>query len=103
MLAKIIVTLPVGEAGSVQDKAINLFSELLKGGNLQIQRSLYSYLDKKDTEGNFLPHLFERLDHSFVRLKGCKERGLLGLNMTPESAEYVENADQILEFLQLLW
>ena len=63
LLTKIIITLPAGEVGSVQDKAIELFSELLKGGNLQLQRSLYTYLDQKDSEtGKFLAHLLERLD-----------------------------------------
>jgi hypothetical protein len=103
LLTKIIITLPAGEVGSVQDKAIDLFSELLKGGNLQIQRTLYRYLDKKDTEGKFLAHLMERLERVYKGLYGCKQRGLLGPNMTPESNKFAFNAGQSLEFLLLLW
>jgi len=103
LLTKIIITLPAGEVGSVQDKAIELFSELLKGGNLQIQKTLFGYLDRKDTEGKFLAHLFERLDRCYMGLQGCKERGLLGAHTTPESAQFADNATQSLKFLQLLW
>jgi len=103
LLTKIIIKLPAADVGSVQDKAIDLFSELLKGGNVQLQRSLFAYIDKNDnSEGKFLAHLFERLDHGFVGLQGCKQRGLFGANMTPECEEYADNIAQSLEFLQLL-
>jgi len=102
LLTRIIITLPAGSEGSVQDTALELFAELLWGGNSKIQSTLYEYVDTRDPEGRFLAHLVERLDREFLGLRNFKHRGLLGRNATFESKELAENAAQTVNFLHLL-
>jgi hypothetical protein len=102
LLAEILMTLPPGLEGSVQDTAAEFFLELLNGGNLNVQNSLIAFLVEHDVNSSFLGHLGARLDRDHKGLIEAKKRGQTGKAMSGEAKEFAENATQTLRLCQLL-
>jgi hypothetical protein len=87
LLARILILLPPGDEGSISDMALELFSELLNGGNRVVQDTLLEILKTKDPEVKFLGHLAARLEHDSKWLTEARARGQLGRGRLTDEAE----------------
>jgi hypothetical protein len=92
--------------GGLPDTAIELFNELLNGGNERVQDTLYAHLVTNDTEGKLVAHLAERLEKDMEGIVETRKNAQLGKEGDEENsasdADDCEHAISTVRFLQLL-
>jgi hypothetical protein len=91
--------------GSLPDTAIELFNELLNGGNEHVQNTLYTHLISVDTEGQLIEHMAKRFEKAFEGLVEAKKNGRLGSDDDEKSADIADDCEHAItttRFLQLL-
>jgi hypothetical protein len=104
LLAHVIANLTdTGVKGSLADIALSLFTEMLNGGNVEVQKTLYEHLIEVDTDCRFLEYVNVRLQRSQDGLIEAKKSGTL-LDSEPSKSlqSDCEAAIGIVRLVQLL-
>jgi len=106
LLARVVSSLDSeGEAGGLPDVAVEVFTEILNGGNSEVQQSLYDHLVHTDTEGKVVRYLERRLMGAFGGLVEAKNVGRIGSNDDTRARKLSADCDGVVlmaRFLQLL-
>jgi uncharacterized membrane protein YgcG len=106
LLARVVSSLDSeGEAGGLPDVAVEVFTEILNGGNSEVQQSLYDHLVHTDTEGKVVRYLERRLMGAFGGLVEAKNAGRIGSNDDTRAQKLSADCDGVVlmaRFLQLL-
>ena len=104
LLATVLMSLS-GRSGPIQDAATALFIELLNGGNLAVQDTLFAHLDACDAESRLVSHADAMLELSLQGLQESRKNGHLDSSNASRialAAKDCETAQSMARFLQLL-
>jgi hypothetical protein len=88
-------------ADGLPDRAISLFNEMLNGGNVEVQNTLYEHVMSADKEGKLKAHLGKRLDLALESLAVARKMSFASKDDQVDSGE-CEHAISTVRFLQLL-
>lgn len=105
-MASVVAAMVSVEEGDLPDVALAVLNELLFGGNMKVQNTLYQWMMEEDTEGDFLKHLQDRLNTSMEMIDEGKKYSMLGEEDKKDISEEVHqgllNATQTVVFCRLL-
>jgi hypothetical protein len=90
--------------GGLPDTAIELFNELLNGGNERVQDTLYEHLLTHDTEGKLVAHIAKRLEMNMEGMVSAQRNAQFGKDSddTASDADDCEHAISTVRFIQFL-
>jgi hypothetical protein len=88
--------------GGLPNSGIELFNELMNGGNEQVQETLIAHLLRSDPEGKLKTHVAKRLDKALQGITASRKNGLSKSENDDDDEEDCEHAICTGRFMQLL-